>query len=137
MLSVGDYELPLAVLDFKEFRLIVAHPIPPISADNMLENKIYLETIAQNSINDDKAVIIAGDLNSTLWGDALTPLMHINLKRINPSGVAYTWPAQIPLFAMQIDHFFAKNIKAANFKVLGNIGSDHYPIQATIALSER
>lgn len=136
MISVGDFDLPLAVLDFKDFRLIVAHPIPPISEDCMFENKSYLKAVAQNSTSDERPVILAGDLNSTLWGDALKPLMQANLKRINPLGIAYTWPTQFPLFAMQIDHFFAKNIKAANFKVLGNIGSDHYPIQATIDLSK-
>jgi endonuclease/exonuclease/phosphatase (EEP) superfamily protein YafD len=38
----------------------------------------------------------------------------------------------LPVLAVQIDHFFAKGIKNADFKVLPSIGSDHYPIQAII-----
>jgi endonuclease/exonuclease/phosphatase (EEP) superfamily protein YafD len=132
--SIGDYHLPLVVLDFENFRLIVAHPMPPISHNNLRENRIYLKAIAQNAINQKKPVIIAGDLNSTLWGEAVKPLFDAGLKRINSAGVAYTWPTQIPLFAMQIDHFFAKGISEADFKVLSNIGSDHYPIMTTVIL---
>jgi len=134
ILDIGDYHLPLAVLDFENFRLIVAHPIPPMSRNNMRENKLYLEAIAQNANNQNKPVIISGDLNSTLWGEAVKPLFDAGLKRINSIGVAYTWPTQMPLFAMQIDHFLAKGIAEADFKVLSNIGSDHYPIVTTINL---
>lgn len=134
MLDLGEYHLPLAVLDFKNFRLIIAHPIPPISRNNLHENKLYLEAIAENAQNQRKPVIIAGDLNSTLWGEALKPLFDVGLKRINTTGVAYTWPTQMPLIAMQIDHFFAKGITEADFKVLSNIGSDHYPILTTVNL---
>lgn len=134
ILDIGEYHLPLAILDFKKFRLIVAHPTPPISRNNLRENKTYLEAIAQNANNQNKPVIIAGDLNSTLWGEALNPLLDAGLKRINTTGVAYTWPTQMPLLAMQIDHFFAKGITEADFKVLSNIGSDHYPILTTVSV---
>jgi endonuclease/exonuclease/phosphatase (EEP) superfamily protein YafD len=134
ILIIGDYRLPLAVLDFERFRLIVAHPIPPLSLNNMQENKLYLEVIAQNLRLANKPTIIAGDLNTTLWGEAIGPLVDAGFKRINPTGIAYTWPTQNPLFAMQIDHFFATGIEEANFRVLADIGSDHYPIQAVISL---
>lgn len=134
VLEIGSRQFPLAVLDFEEFRLIGAHPVPPVSSHLMAENTLYIEAITQNVRNTDKPVIVAGDLNSTLWSHSITPLLAADLKRINPTGIAYTWPTQMPLFAMQIDHFFARNIAAADFEVLENIGSDHYPIKTDIAL---
>jgi endonuclease/exonuclease/phosphatase (EEP) superfamily protein YafD len=133
IVDTGDYKLPMAVLDFADFRLIVAHPIHPVSPNNLHENKRYIEAIAQYATDSEKPVIVAGDLNSTLWGNAITPLFNADLISLNPSGIAYTWPSHLPFLAMQIDHFFVRGVKAADFKVLPNIGSDHYPIQATVA----
>lgn len=135
IIEIGNYKLPLAILDFEKFRLILAHPIPPISFESFEENKLYINAIAEYSKMSKKPVIIAGDLNATLWGGAIKPLIAADLKRINLYGIAYTWPTHFSLLAMQIDHFFARGIKEANFKVLPSIGSDHFPIQAIVKLN--
>lgn len=132
--TIGDGKLPLAELDFEAFKLLAAHPVPPVAEKNAVANALYLQEIAKISHASHQPVIVAGDLNATLWSPSLRPLYASGLKRINPAGVAYTWPAQSFWLALQIDHFFAKGIKAADFKVLDGIGSDHFPIQAEIAL---
>lgn len=133
--SVGNLGLPASLLDFGDFLLIAIHTIPPISENSMNDNRIYLKAIADIASNSKVPVIIAGDFNSTLWSDAIEPIITANLKRINPTGLAYTWPTHFPPFALQIDHFFAKGIKAADFKVLEYVGSDHYPIRGDFVLS--
>ncbi len=137
MLSVGNYELPLAVMTFARFTLLAAHPIPPVSAEKMTENRVYLEKIAEVVQAQQNAVVLAGDLNSTLWSHSIVPLLTSGLRRANHSGYAYTWPTQMPIFAMQIDHFFAKGVVAEDFEVLESIGSDHYPVKAKIAVLEK
>jgi endonuclease/exonuclease/phosphatase (EEP) superfamily protein YafD len=134
MLDVGTYGLPLAIMDFEKFKFIVAHPFPPISPNAMMQNEAYLVEIARNVRKTSGPVIVAGDLNGTLWGNALKPLFDVGLKRINASGIAYTWPAHMAFLAIQIDHFFARGLSEANFRVLPDMGSDHYPIEALIKL---
>lgn len=130
----GDAELPVAVLQYDDIIVIGAHPLPPISNRNMSENRIYLSDIAFLAKSFQKPIVVAGDLNATLWSATLSPLIDAGFDRINPLGIAYTWPKGNILYALQIDHFFAKNIKAANFKKLPSVDSDHYPIRADIRL---
>lgn len=134
IIPVGSYKLPLIVADFAGFTLMAAHPIHPVRPDTMRENHEYLETMARIAEARVKPVVIAGDLNSTLWAETMTPLIEAGFKRINPLGFAYTWPMKFPLFAMQIDHFFAKGVRAGDFEVLGATGSDHYPIRADVLI---
>lgn len=131
---LGSSALPLLVLRFAEFTIIGAHPVPPGSVESMESNKNYLNEVAALAVKEHKPLIVTGDLNSTLWSASFKPLIDSGLDRINPSGFAHTWPAGNFLYAMQIDHFLGKNLTAANFKVLSNIGSDHYPIRADIVL---
>ena len=132
--DVGLFKIPLVELNFKGYDLVVAHPFPPISELGLQENKTYLETIANISISSEKPLIVVGDFNSTLWGDALKPLIQAGFKRANRIGVGFTWPYYFPFFAMQIDHIFVRDSIVSNFKILENIGSDHYPIQAIVGI---
>lgn len=131
---LGDAQLPLFILKFDGLTIFGAHPLPPASARNMHENRAYLSEMAKLAGEQPGAVLIAGDLNATLWSAAIAPLTDAGLSRINPLGLAYTWPKNNPTVALQIDHFFGKKIPAADFKVLPSVGSDHYPIRADIVL---
>jgi vancomycin resistance protein VanJ len=79
-----------------------------------------------------KPVIIAGDLNATLWSPSLTPLMRSRWQWPEGSGITYTWPTFAPPFAIQIDHILTKGAKAGRYKVLPSIGSDHLPVRADL-----
>ncbi len=123
---------PFLSLDFERFSLMVVHPFPPISKEGWQENKHYLKSIANYEATSNKPVIIAGDFNCTLWGDALKPIIKKGYKRIDTLGVDYTFPTGWLALALQIDHFFINKPVRSEFKVLDYIGSDHYPIQATL-----
>src|SRR5207302_6139311 len=112
----GDYPRPFFVLEFERFTLIVVHPFPPISEPGSQENKHYLKSIANHHAPSNKPVIIAGDFNCTLWGDALKPLIEKGYKRINSLGVDYTFPTGWLPFALQIDHFFINKAVRSQFK---------------------
>lgn len=132
VIEIGHYKTPLAILTFQHFDFVVAHPVPPLTMERMRENSLYIEEIAALVSASQKPFIVAGDLNSTLWSKMIKPLFDAGLQRI---GVfAYTWPAQNPLLALQIDHILVRGIPYANLKTLDAIGSDHFPIQATLAV---
>ncbi|WKL57057.1 endonuclease/exonuclease/phosphatase family protein [Asticcacaulis sp. ZE23SCel15] len=137
VITPAHAEVPLLRAEFDDFILLVAHPVPPISAAYAIENSIYLKALANQVRDAQKPVIVTGDLNSTLWSHSLTPLVEAKMQRPKGSGFAYTWPAGNPLMAIQIDHVLTRDIPAARFKVLPSVGSDHFPIRADIVLGAR
>ena len=36
--------------------------------------------------------------------------------------------------AVQIDHVLTRGIKAGRYEVLGDVGSDHYPVRAELVM---
>lgn len=133
---LGNARLPALVIEYEDFVVIAAHPLPPASTRNMKENMSYLSGISDLIEDAEKPVIIAGDMNATLWSGAINPLIESGFSRINSIGLAYTWPVNNFLWMLQIDHFFGRNIQAGDFKVLPSVGSDHYPIRADILFAD-
>lgn len=127
--------VPALLMVFDDIVIIGAHPVPPVVKSSMEKNRAYLTKVA-NLIDQtsEKPVLLAGDLNATLWSAAITPLIDAGFMRVNSYGLAYTWPQNNPALALQIDHFFGRNIVAADFRTLPSAGSDHSPIRADILL---
>ncbi len=133
----GQAKLPILILDYNEFLLMGVHPLPPASTPNISENFLYLSRVAELADSyKDRPLIIAGDMNSTLWSAAIKPIIDNGFSRIHSLGIAYTWPKNNWLWGLQIDNFFGKNIVAGDFQVLPSIGSDHYPIRADVKFAD-
>lgn len=69
-------------------------------------------------------LVLAGDHN--LWARAAGPL----LAGFRLAGRGPTWPAPRPRH--QIDHIWVRDLDATG-RVLGDLGSDHLPVTATLA----
>lgn len=123
----GEIGLPIILAKFESYSVLALHPLPPIGEEYAKENKAYLEKAATIIANEDK-LIVAGDLNATLWSYGMHPLRGLGLQRSNRSGLAWTWPRGFFPLAVQIDHILSRNIKTGHFTVLEGIGSDHYPL---------
>jgi endonuclease/exonuclease/phosphatase (EEP) superfamily protein YafD len=135
--DVGDYLLPLMVLDFDAFALIAAHPIPPVSNKNDEELRIYINKIAEIVRNTKKPVILVGDFNATIWSSTVNNLRGLKLLRTNQLGFAWTWPSGFWPLAVQIDHIFVRDTVMADFEVLPYIGSDHFPVKSIITIKNK
>ncbi|MDD9900546.1 MAG: endonuclease/exonuclease/phosphatase family protein [Alphaproteobacteria bacterium] len=122
--------LPLIKLSFKTFTLLAAHPLPPVSQKYAASLNAYMHAIRQHTQNERKPLIVAGDLNTTLWSDNIRPLLETGLQPTNIWG--WTWPTFMPLLALQIDHIFVKDMAVHSFDRLDRIGSDHFPILVTL-----
>lgn len=134
IIEAGEPGLPLAVLQFEGFTLANAHPFPPISQRAHSQNTGYLAELAAEVSARPGPAIVAGDLNTTLWGDAITPLREAGLRTANADLLAYTWPSGRPIFAMQIDHVLVRGLATTAFEVMPDIGSDHFPILVDVIL---
>lgn len=133
-LSAGRHALPLLAAEFEGFMLLAAHPLPPMSADNARDLRDYLTEVGRHIRASIKPVVLAGDLNATLWSETLRPLQGLGLERTNAMALAWTWPSIAPPLAIQIDHIFVRGVGVNAFSVLPGIGSDHFPIMAQLVL---
>ena len=131
VIRIGQRQLPLLYMDFGGFVVMAVHPPPPVFPSFAIEQALYVQEVAERVRLAGKPVIVAGDLNGTLWSDSLRPLANAGLKSSHPSGLAWTWPSGFFPLAIQIDHVFVKNAASREFRVLPDIGSDHFPIKAS------
>jgi endonuclease/exonuclease/phosphatase (EEP) superfamily protein YafD len=77
--------------------------------------------------------IVMGDFNATPFSRVLATLQQgAKLERIT---TLPTWPAQIQMPQLAIDHIFvSEGLRVVGKQQIGdNVGSDHYPIVATLA----
>lgn len=130
----GTRGLPLIRADFGDMVVFVVHPMPPASERLTRDNREYLEAAAKLLQAETLPVIIAGDMNTTLWSSNIRPLLAAKVQWPAQSGMAYTWPVGRPWMAVQIDQVLTLRATAGQLSVLGNVGSDHYPVRADIVL---
>nr|WP_157405616.1 endonuclease/exonuclease/phosphatase family protein [Asticcacaulis benevestitus] len=107
--------------------------MPPATKRLTQENTHYLEILAERVKATSGNVIIAGDLNTTLWSRNMAPLLVEKVQWPHGSGLTHTWPSDGLWLAIQIDHIFAKSAAAGSYKVLESVGSDHYPVRADLS----
>ncbi len=135
VIKTGKRKLPLIIANFKNFKLITLHPTPPVSKEYSEDIYRYFAKVTKIADKTTLPLIVAGDLNTTLWSDNIIPFKDAGLISTNPTGIAWTWPNVLPIlpFAMQIDHIFIRGAHTKSFNVLlDNIGSDHHAIKAEI-----
>ena len=89
---VGSRGMPLLRADFGDMVVYVAHPMPPASARLTADNREYLATLAERVRAETLPMVIAGDLNSTLWSANIAPLLQLRMQWPDGSGMAYSWP---------------------------------------------
>jgi len=82
-------------------------------------------------------ILLVGDLNMTPWA----PSFHQLVKTLSLSDSAAghpltgTWFARNPLLGLPIDHILAgPGIKVLDYHVGADVGSDHFPVIASLAL---
>jgi vancomycin resistance protein VanJ len=130
--ELGARGMVAARADFGDFVLYVAHPMPPANSTLTVDNRVYLDALAARIAAETKPVVLAGDLNATLWSGSLDSLIANRMQWPSGSGMTHTWPEGRPWLAIQIDHVLTKGVKAGRFKVLTAVGSDHLPVRTDL-----
>ncbi len=119
-----------------DVEFILAHPLPPLDGGLIRRRNAQLLALAQYARASTLPIVVAGDLNVTMWNRGYRPLQKIaGLQNARDGqGLGPTWPA-IPPLGVPIDHVLAtSSIDLADFRVHGGIGSDHLPVSANFSL---
>lgn len=117
--------------------LMAAHPQPPIAADWSARRDAQLAAIGDLAATEARPVIVAGDLNATPWSHGFRQL--VRLRGLGDSavghGVQATWNARRWVPRIPIDHVVVSpEVRVISRRVGPDVGSDHLPIEATLAI---
>jgi endonuclease/exonuclease/phosphatase (EEP) superfamily protein YafD len=119
-----------------DVELVLVHPISPVGSENMRRRNAQIAALARHAAAARAPLVLAGDLNLTMWNDAYRPLVDVaGLHNARAGhGIGATWPAIGP-FGVPIDHILASpGVRLRNFRVLPGIGSDHLPVTAEFSV---
>ena len=122
--------------------LIAAHPINPF--ENMRLRNRQLSGIADYVQTVDGPVVLAGDLNVTLWSSWYKRLEQAGLINVRQGyGVMPTWkipevPFRYRLVHLPLDHILVNGeLDIFSADILPNFGSDHAPVRADLFVPGR
>jgi endonuclease/exonuclease/phosphatase (EEP) superfamily protein YafD len=122
--------------------LVATHPVPPRNARNWQRRNEQLEAIAAARAEFGERVLVAGDFNASPFSPCMkrfvssmaTPQARLRYAS-KGYGVKATWPTFNRLLFTPLDHILVTdNLVVTDFRAGPYIGSDHLPVQATIAL---
>ena len=121
-----------------DIEIILVHPMSPLDSEHVRRRNAQLRALGDYVGGLDRPVVIAGDLNATMWNRNYRKFaerggLH-NARRGH--GVGPTWPSVGPL-GVPIDHILATEpVHLRNFRVLDSVGSDHLPVSAEFSLRQ-
>ncbi|MDH3397831.1 MAG: endonuclease/exonuclease/phosphatase family protein [Acidimicrobiia bacterium] len=140
VLPLGDFgQLSVEVtieLDGTEIKVLGTHPLSPVSSARTAARDEQLRTIGEWAARQDVPVVVTGDFNASTWSHGFSLVTGaaglINSQR--GFGVQASWPASHTLFSIPIDHLVHSPDLTTVERHLGeNLGSDHFPLFATVA----
>lgn len=114
----------------QSWRIIGAHLFAPVRRDASHRRDAQLAYLAEQARGRSPVVVI-GDLNITSWSPEFDRFLERAKMRDSRAGLGLqpTWPAQVPLLRIPIDHaLVSPDVVVVDRSVGPEFGSDHLPI---------
>jgi endonuclease/exonuclease/phosphatase (EEP) superfamily protein YafD len=139
--GAGDYGVPSLAANITigqtPLTLIATHPLPPLKPDYFMFRNQQMREMANDVNRLGNAAIVMGDLNMSMWSPYFREFMQATKLRSSRQGfgVQPSWPVDSPLLQIPIDHcLVSPKIRIVKNRIGENIGSDHYPLIADLAV---
>lgn len=129
----------LANIAVKEQKLsiVATHPVPPIGNTLFSKRNQHLAELASYIQQQQNPTIAIGDFNTTMWSPHYKSFVRTTGLRNGRSGfgIQPTWPTQLPLLSIPLDHcLVSPSVHAVESRTGPNIGSDHLPLITDLAI---
>ncbi len=126
------------ILGQARLQLIGAHTANPIGNGGYGARNLQLDGIAALAGRTPAPLVVAGDLNISIWSHHYRRLVRdTGLRNARRGfGVEPTWPVFFPPAMIPIDHFLVSgDIEITSYETGPDIGSDHLPVAVRLRLS--
>lgn len=127
---------PSLLAHYPEFRLLVTHPVPPVSSQaRATGDEQIARLIAGLRAASGPPLVVMGDLNAVGWDLRLLPLREAGMREARVGhGYLPTWPVDRPILGIPIDHIYLPpGWRSESCRRGPEIGSDHYPLICDVA----
>ena len=124
--------------DGRKLLIVATHPLPPIGANYTRERNAQLRALADFVANSKLPCLVAGDFNATPWSTAYRDFSSRSGLRDSSLGygIQGSWNAKSWLIRIPIDQvFLPPNVGVIRRSLGPDVGSDHYPVETTIAIT--
>ncbi len=115
------------------------HTMPPLTSAAFELRNAQLAAAGEFANGVDDLAIVAGDLNITMWSPYYRALeSKSELRNVRRGfGIIPTWPANLPLLGLALDHVLASpDILVVDVEPGPDIGSDHLPLLVELFVPE-
>ncbi|MGK0480667.1 MAG: endonuclease/exonuclease/phosphatase (EEP) superfamily protein YafD [Planctomycetota bacterium] len=122
----------------RAFHLVAIHTVPPLGQKAARDRRTHLEAMADRVEATEGPVVVAGDLNATIWSKDLARVLDGG--RLRPSSLGFlprgSWPSSLWFTGMiLIDHFLVtSSVTVKEHRIGIDVGSDHRGIVADLVL---
>lgn len=123
--------------DGTTFRFVGLHPRPPVPGQSTQERDAQIYYAAKFAAKSGVPLITTGDFNDVAWSDTSQSFKHVG-QYLDPRigrGFFASFDANKPYLRFPIDQLYVTaNVVMVSIERLGYVGSDHFPMAATIRL---
>ncbi len=130
-----DSPFPSLLAHYPEFRVLVTHPIPPVSRQARQMGDEQMRRLVSRLKVEGPPLVVMGDFNAVGWDLRLLPLREAGMKEARAGhGYLPTWPTHQPVLGIPIDHIYLPaNWASLDCRRGPQVGSDHFPLICDVA----
>lgn len=135
LLHLGDAGVPSILADVYlpqgAIAFIGTHPVPPMNAEYSKHRNQQLVELSHLTKRQTRPVLLVGDLNTTPFSRWFSKLLSESGLKNSMKGYGFqpSWPSNNRLLRIPLDHVLhSPKITIHHRAVLGDIGSDHFPV---------
>lgn len=125
-----------ADLDDQRIAIYAVHPRPPDSQAKTDARDSLFDELAGLVAAETMPVVVIGDFNATPWSYAFRDFRASTglVNSQNGFGLSATWPANLPLTLVPLDHMLHSDSLTTVTRTVGpNLGSDHLPLSVQVS----
>ena len=123
------------VLGQVPIRILAVHPPSPTSGRKVASRDEQLAGVAEWAAEQDRPVVVVGDLNASPWSSSYRPLAESDLiNSLEGFGVQASWPAALGPFGVPIDQLLhSAELTTVQREIGPSLGSEHRSVFITLA----
>ncbi|PZX09647.1 endonuclease/exonuclease/phosphatase (EEP) superfamily protein YafD [Palleronia aestuarii] len=119
------------------FRFVGLHPRPPVPGQSTADRDAQIYYAARFASGEKLPLVVMGDFNDVAWSDTSQMFKHVG-GYLDPRigrGFFASFDAETALVQFPIDQLYVtEDVAVVSIEQLPYVGSDHFPMAATIRL---